>query len=69
MKSNVFKIHWGLVAFLSFVVMSVAFFVPYPPVVIGAVPVFIVSCTILFLRYTSKLDRATGSLFDDYGYC
>lgn len=69
MKANVFKVRWGTVALLSFLVMMVAFAVPYPALVIGLVPIFIISSTIAFLRFTSRIDKASGSLFDDYGYC
>jgi ammonia channel protein AmtB len=69
MKANVSYIRWGIIALLSFIVAAVAFAIPCPPLVIGLVPVTIISGSISFLKYTKELDRAGSFLFDDYGYC
>ena len=68
-KRKTLHIPWGLIALLSFVVMMVSFAIPYPPLVIALIPVFLVSCAVSFSHWISFLKNASANPFDDYGYC
>ena len=65
MKANVFQISWGIVALLSFVVMSAAFVVPYPPVVIGSGAVFLTACIMIGNSFTDHLSNTLDKLSDN----
>ena len=65
MKANVFQISWGIVALLSFVVMAVAFVLPYPPVVIGSGAVFFAACVVIGTNYTNHLSNTLDKLSDN----
>jgi len=69
MKANVFQISWGLVALLSFVVMSAAFVVPCLPVVIGSGAVFFIACVMIGNSFTDHLSNTLDNLSDNGLYC
>ena len=69
MKANVFQISWGLVALLSFVVMSAALIVHCPPVVIGSGAVFFIACIMIGNTFTDHLSNTLDKLSDNGLYC
>lgn len=67
-KRKTFNIPWGLIAFLSLVIMIVFFYIS-PLVVLIAIPFFLVSVIVLFHKWITFLEKAVTNPFDDYGYC
>lgn len=57
------------VSLLSFIAAAIAFILPCPPLVFVLVPVSIITGAVALYKFTNTLDKASGSLFDDYGYC